>query len=109
MQVKLTEGEQARLRYTSTGNVEAWSLWVQGLSFAGQAVTKEDPGRALALWQKALALDPDSPPLNAMVGMIHIADARFGWWDDRPTALAKGRRHAVKALSVDPDNADAHI
>ena len=26
MQVKLTEGEQARLRYTTTTNVEAWNL-----------------------------------------------------------------------------------
>jgi adenylate cyclase len=109
MQVKLTEGEQARLRYTTTGNMEAWTLWVQGLSFARQAVTKENWTRALALWQRALALDPDSSPLNAMVGLIHVGDARFGWWDDRPIALAKGRRHATKALSVDPENADAQI
>jgi adenylate cyclase len=109
MQVKLTEGEQARLRYTTTSNVEAWSLWVHGLSFAKQAVTKENWTRALALWQKALALNPDSSPLNAMVGLVYVGDARFGWWDDRPTALAKGRRHAEKALSVDPENADAHI
>ncbi len=80
MQVKLTEGEQARLRYTTTGNVEAWTLWVQGLSFARQAVSKENLTRALALWQRALALDPDSSPLNAMVGLIHVGDARFGWW-----------------------------
>ena len=84
MQVKLTEGEQARLRYTTTSNVEAWSLWVQGRSFATQAVSKDNWGRALALWQKALALDPASSPLNAAVGWVHIADARFGWWDDRP-------------------------
>ena len=109
MQVKLTEGEQARLHYTTTSNVEAWSLWVQGRSFATQAVSKDNWGRALALWQKALALEPNSSPLNAAVGLVHIADARFGWWDDRPTALAKGRRHAEKALSVDPENADAHI
>ena len=31
MQVKLTEGEQARLRYTTTTNVEAWNLWIEGL------------------------------------------------------------------------------
>jgi len=32
LQVKLIEGEQARLRYTTTTNVEAWTYWVQGLS-----------------------------------------------------------------------------
>jgi len=30
MQVKLTEGEHARLHYTTTTNVEAWTCWVQG-------------------------------------------------------------------------------
>lgn len=33
MQVKLTEGEQARLRYTTTNNVEASTHWVRGLSY----------------------------------------------------------------------------
>ena len=33
MQVRLTEGEQARLRYTTTTNVEAWNLWIQGLNY----------------------------------------------------------------------------
>ena len=31
LQVTLTEGEQARLRYTTTTNVEAWTYWAQGL------------------------------------------------------------------------------
>ena len=33
MQVRLTEGEQARLRYTTTTNVEAWNLWIEGLNY----------------------------------------------------------------------------
>jgi TolB-like protein len=41
MQVKLTEGEQARLRYTTTTNVEAWTYWAQGMSHYGQAVTNQ--------------------------------------------------------------------
>src|ERR1700732_211534 len=46
MQVKLTEGEQARLRYTTTHNVEAWTYWAQGMSHYRQAVTKETMGPA---------------------------------------------------------------
>lgn len=108
MQVKLTEGEQARLHYTTTSNVEAWSLWTQGLSLYRQAISKDNMGRALSLWQKALALDPSSAPLNAMVGFAHCADARFGWWDDRSTALRKTWAYTEKALQFDPDNPDAH-
>ncbi len=109
MQVRLTEGEQARLRYTTTHNVEAWSHWVKGLSYYRQETSKESFGPALACWQRALALDPDSASLNAMIGLQHVADARFCWWDDRQTALDKARRYAERALELDPENADANI
>jgi adenylate cyclase len=108
MQVKLTEGEQARLRYTTTNNVEAWTYWVQGLSHFRQRVTKEKFGPARTYWEKALALDPTSASLNAMLGFMHYADARFGWWDDRETALGKARAYADRALELDPENADAY-
>ena len=108
MQVKLTEGEQARLHYTTTSNVEAWTHWVRGLSFYRQAVTEENMGGALACWKQALALDPSSATLNAMLGFIHYADARFGWWDDRETAVAKARSYVDQALELDPDDADAN-
>ena len=109
MQVKLTEGEQARLRYTTTTNVEAWTYWAQGMSYFRQAITKENTGSARACWEKALALDPASAPLNAMLGFVHSVGARFGWWDDRETALGKARAYADRALEIDPGNADAHI
>jgi adenylate cyclase len=79
MQVKLTEGEQARLHYTTTTNVEAWTYWVQGMSHRRRAVTKEENGQARVLWEKALALDPASASLNAALGFLHCLDARFGW------------------------------
>jgi len=109
MQVRLTEGEQARLRYTTTTNVEAWTYWAQGMSHFRQAVTKQNTGRARFYWEKALALDQASAPLNAMLGFLHSMGARFGWWDDRETALGKARAYADRALEIDPANADAHI
>jgi len=108
MQVKLTDGEQARLHYTTTSNVEAWTLWVQGLHHHRQAVTKENTGAALACWEKALALDPSSAALNAMLAFLHYVDARFGWRADRATALALARRYAKRALELDPDDPDAN-
>ncbi|MCP8937737.1 tetratricopeptide repeat protein [Alsobacter sp. SYSU M60028] len=109
LQVKLTEGEQARRHYTTAVNVEAWSLWMQGLSLYRAAVSKDNCSRALALWRQALALDPDAPALNAMVGFMHCADARFGWWEDRAVAIAQARSFTDKALRGDPENPDAHI
>jgi adenylate cyclase len=109
MQVSLTEGEQARLRHGSAGNVEAWQLWVQGLSYFRQAVTREKVGAARPFWEKALALDPSSATINAMLGFVHYCDARFGWWDDRETALDKAAIYAERALAAGPEDGDAHI
>ena len=75
MQVKLTQGEQARLRYTTTHNVEAWTYWAQGMSHYRQAVTKEKMGRGRHYWEKALALDLNSASLNAMLGFMQCLDA----------------------------------
>jgi adenylate cyclase len=109
MQVALTEGEQARLRYVTTSNVEAWNNWVQGLSYFRQAVTREQVGAARPCWEKALELDPTSATLNAMLGFVHYCDARFGWWDDRQTALGRAQAYGDWALKLDPENPDAHI
>ena len=109
MQVKLTEGEQARLRYTTTHNVEAWTYWVQGLSHFHRAVTKENVSSARLYWEKALVLDPGSAALNAMLGLVLCLGARFGWWDDREAALVEARAYTDRALEIDPSNADAHV
>jgi adenylate cyclase len=109
MQVRLTEGEQARLRYTTTSNIEAWNHWVQGLSHFRRGLSREGLTQALKLWQQASALDPSSACLNAMLGFLHYANARFGFWDDRETALRKGGAYVDKALALDPENSDAHM
>ena len=109
LQVKLTEGEQARLRYMTTSNVEAWTEYARGRAFMRERVDKETNGRALAHFQKALTLDPNSASLNALVGFMRLLDARFGWWDNREAALQKAQARIDRALELDPDNADARM
>ena len=93
MQVKLTEGEQARLRYTTTNNVAAWTFWVEGLSSYRRAISKETLTAARACWEKALALDQNSAALCGMLSWVHCLDARFGWWDNRVTAIDKAEAY----------------
>jgi adenylate cyclase len=109
MQVRLTEGEQARLRYTTTHNVEAWTRWAQGLCYHRQAITKENTAATLLWWEKALALDPTSAVLNAMLGFTRFVNARFGWSDDREAEFMASRTYADRALELDPNNAYAHL
>ena len=46
MQVHLTDGEHARLRYVTVSNFEAWSYWVRGQAAAWSYGSK--PSRAPA-------------------------------------------------------------
>jgi adenylate cyclase len=82
-------------------------IWAQGLSHFRQSMSKEEMRAARSCWEKALALDPTSAALNGMLSSVHWLDARFGWWEDRETALAKARIYADRALELDPENADA--
>jgi len=55
LQVKLTEGEQARVSQKSTTNLEAWSYAVRGLKlFERGSIAK-----AMALFEQAVELDPN--------------------------------------------------
>jgi adenylate cyclase len=109
MQVKLTEGEQARMRYTTTTNVEAWNLWIQGLNLDRLPKTPDRHVQVRRCWEKALALDPGSAVLNAVLGDMHFSDARHGWTgEDRETALKKAEGYVERALAIDPATPDAH-
>ena len=109
MQVRLTEGEQARLRYTTTTNVEAWNLWIQGLHYDRLPKTRESRLKTLGCWERALARDPGSAVLNALLADVYYSDARHGWsGEDRDTALRKAEALVARALEIDPQNADAH-
>jgi adenylate cyclase len=109
MQVELTEGDQARLRYTTTSNVEAWTWWIRGLSHHRSGVVAKDRlGRARDCWEKALALDPQSASLNAMLAFVHAGMARLAWVDTEET-LRTAEALVSRALELDQENADAHM
>ena len=72
-------------------------------------MSKDMIGAARQCWEKALALNSTSAALNAMIGWTYCLDARFGWREDRTTALSKAGAYLKSALHNDPNNADALI
>jgi len=113
MQVIFLQGEEARLHYNTTTNVEAWTWYVKGLATIFWRDRPMKPGEDVAIayrhWKQALAHDPESAALHANAGIAHVLNARLGWWEDRKASLATGKMHIEKALSLDPDNAEALI
>lgn len=97
LQVKLTEGEQALLRYTTTSNVEAWTHFIRGLSFF-RTVSAETYRQARGCFEQALSNDPDSAQIQAMPACTLAIEGRFHWVSDRDETLARAKVCADKAL-----------
>ncbi|MBT5665637.1 MAG: adenylate/guanylate cyclase domain-containing protein, partial [Rhodospirillaceae bacterium] len=105
LQVELTEGEQAKLRYTTTGNVAAWTLFIRGLSLF-RTVSADTYRHARECFEQALAEDPDSAQIRAMLACVHAIEGRFHWTPDRDESLRMAKELADQALAIDEGNAD---
>ena len=105
LQVELTEGEQAKLRYTTTGNVAAWTLFIRGLSLF-RTVSADTYRHARECFEQALAEDPDSAQIRAMLACVHAIEGRFHWTPDRDESLRMAKVLADQALGIDEGNAD---
>ena len=107
LEVKLTEGEQARIRRRHTDNPEAYEFFLRGLEI-GRRFTKEDNAQARRLYEKAIALDPNYSHAWQEIGRLHYRDARFGWTDTPAKSLKLAEEFAQKTLAVDDSDAVAY-
>ena len=107
LQVKLTDGEQARLRHRSTDNLQAWSYAVKGYSFY-ERITKDDNAKARELFEKAVQLDPDYAWAWTMLGSIYFIDTRYGWHRPREESFKKLVECMQKSMELDPSDPDIH-
>ncbi|NIA68456.1 adenylate/guanylate cyclase domain-containing protein [Pelagibius litoralis] len=106
LQVELTEGEQARLRYTTTDNVTAWTSFIRGLSLF-RTVSAETYRQARRCFEEALVADPNSAQIHAMLACVHAIEGRFFWTADHDHSLELAKEHADRALAIAEDTADA--
>jgi adenylate cyclase len=103
LQVKLTDGEQARAQIKSTKNLEAWGYAVEAINYLHQW-TIEDIVKARELFEQALKIDPEY--INAMAGLTwtYLRDARFGFGDSREKSLKIAEELNQRALNLDDSN-----
>jgi adenylate cyclase len=106
LQVELTDGEQAKLRYTTTDNVAAWTAFIRGLSLF-RTVSADTYRQARKCFEDALIDDPESGKIHAMLACVHAIEGRFYWTDDRDRSLRMAKEHADLALAKADDIADA--
>jgi adenylate cyclase len=94
LQVKLTSGEQARLRAKGTDNLAAYLRMLQG-NQGNQyflRMNKEDNALARKMAEEAIALDPEYPTPYALLGWAHYMV---------PTSQPDTPCYAISILSKD--------
>jgi TolB-like protein/predicted TPR repeat methyltransferase len=110
LDVRLREGEQARVWSGGTKNVEAWECIRLGQD-ALNRIKQEDRIKARRLFDRALELDPNYAMAWFSLGGYYFHESEFGiGYDtnaDRDAVLDSATECATKALELDPSCADA--
>jgi len=106
LQVKLTEGEQARL-WSTTDNLEAWSKVIKGSNLFEQ-YTRQSNARAQQLYEQATTLDPNWDFAWTMLGWTHWFEARFGWSKSPAESIKRAVEIAQKAVAINPSLPEVH-
>ncbi|BBO74748.1 guanylyl cyclase [Desulfosarcina widdelii] len=98
LQVKLTEGEQARL-WGTTDNLEAWGNVIKGTALFEQ-FTKQGNSRAQQFFERAAALDPNWDIAWTMLAWTHWAEAGIGWGESPAESIRQAIEFAEKAAAI---------
>jgi TolB-like protein/Tfp pilus assembly protein PilF len=98
LRVHLTGGEQEQIAKRYTENAEAYRLYLQGRYFFN-AGSEEDLNRAIAFFDRAIALDPGYALAHAARGetYFNMGDLSLPMKE----AMPRARQDATKALSLD--------
>jgi len=102
-QVKLTEGEQARLLKKETNNLKAYEKYLEGVMYYFRT-NREDNFRARQLFEEAIGLDPNFPGAYRGVAGSHLDGLHRGWSQNPGKSLQLATEYAQKALSLDENN-----
>ena len=108
LQVRLTEGDGARIASRGTRNLEAWLLRVQGAGELGR-ITREGSIHARGLFEAAHKADPDWARPLAGIAATHYYDARYGWSSSHDKTIAAGIDYAERAIAMDPDEPFGYV
>ncbi|MEJ2731869.1 MAG: tetratricopeptide repeat protein, partial [Deltaproteobacteria bacterium] len=107
LQVKLTEGEHARLWAKGTDNLEAYlkSLRARELYLTQ---TKENNDLARRFAEEAIALDPEYAPPYHVLSITHFMDILFGTTKSPKQSMKQAFESIQKAIALDDSYALAH-
>ncbi|MBT8364164.1 MAG: hypothetical protein KJP23_05615 [Deltaproteobacteria bacterium] len=107
LQVKLTEGEQARLFGKGTANLQAYEKVLQGMEHS-RRLNIVGNVQARELFEEAIALDPEYSMAYAHLAQTHLLDVWLGLSKSPDKSIEKCVELVQKALALDDTLALTH-
>ena len=107
LQVKLTEGEQARISSKGTDNLEAYLKVLQARE-SSCSFTREGNALARQMCEEAISLDPDYARTYYLLSLTHQTDLFLGVSKNPRQSMEKIKELAQKAIALDNSSAEAH-
>jgi TolB-like protein/Tfp pilus assembly protein PilF len=101
LRTKLSQADEQKLTRSYTNNPEAYNLYLQGRSYWNRR-GPQNIEMAIGYYRQAIAIDP-----NFALAYAGLADA-YAQPAQQPAGMPKAREAAQKALSLDPNLAEAH-
>jgi adenylate cyclase len=107
VQVKLTTGEDARLRAKGTKNLDAYLKLMEARQCM-QFSNKENYALARKVTEEAIALDTQYAVAYATLCKIQLMEVVFGVYKNHREALEQAVKLGEKAITLDESNSLAH-
>jgi len=104
LQVKLTEGEQARITAWGTDNFDAYAKSLKGIEY-GRRFNKEGNLLQRKMAEEVIALDPGYPQGYRLLGSTHMMDVWLGLTKSPRKSLAEAVRLYQKVIAMHPSAA----
>jgi adenylate cyclase len=108
MQVKLTEGELARLAAKGTENLQAYLKFMQAREYVIRH-NVESNASAQKLAQEAIDLDPNYASAYRVLGATHMNDIFLGRSKSPKKSLGRAIALVKKAIELDDQNGYHHV
>ena len=107
LEVKLTAEQRDGLVHQGTANMEAYDCLLRGREQMVRS-TRNASVEARALFERAIALDPDYAWAHAALAQAFLQTSIMVWTDDPAAALERAETLARKAIALDESLAAGH-
>jgi adenylate cyclase len=100
IEVKLTEGEQARIYQRGTDNIDAYVKALKAVAYH-ERFNKNDMVVARRLCEEAIALDPEYARPYRVLAYTHLLEPFYGTGTSPKKSMERALKLAKKAVSLD--------